>query len=346
MVMRKPRRPMRLLACVVAAPVIAFAALAAFAWPSARLEPRSLPIAVVGSTQTIAPLLVRLEERAGAFDVHVYPDGAAAKRAIEDRQVYGAFVATPTGMTVLTSSAASPLVAQQIVAVAPQLVAHPSADPPVRPAAARPVNIVDVVPADAHDPRGAALSSTVLPLVLTGVLTGLIIATLTVRGLMQMGALIAASAAAGLAAATVVQSWLDVLSGHWIANAAVLGLTVMAISTTVVGLGWLLGRAGQVLGALLMVFVGNPFSGVSAAPELLPQPVGWIGRFLPPGAAAELLRSSAFFGGNGAAEPAIVLSVWAGCGLLLIAEKTLRPRWRSQPVHVAKHVPSIQSVRP
>ena len=89
-----------------------------------------------------------------------------------------------------------------------------------------------------------------------------------------------------------------------------------------------------------MVFVGNPFSGASAAPELLPQPVGWIGRFLPPGSATELLRSSAFFGGEGAAEAAIVLSVWAACGLLLIIGKMLHQRWRSQPIHVAKHVPA------
>jgi hypothetical protein len=46
----------------------------------------------------------------------------------------------------------------------------------------------------------------------------------------------------------------------------------------------LAGRAGAALGALLMILVGNPLSGVSSAPELLPAPAGTIGQLLPPGA--------------------------------------------------------------
>ena len=41
-----------------------------------------------------------------------------------------------------------------------------------------------------------------------------------------------------------------------------------------------------------MVLVGNPFSGVGSAPELLPQPVGGIGQLMPPGAGGNLLRST------------------------------------------------------
>jgi hypothetical protein len=54
----------------------------------------------------------------------------------------------------------------------------------------------------------------------------------------------------------------------------VLGLTVLAVGATVIGLAALFGRAGAALGALLMVLVGNPLSGVSSAPELLPEPAG------------------------------------------------------------------------
>jgi hypothetical protein len=70
----------------------------------------------------------------------------------------------------------------------------------------------------------------------------------------------------------------------------------------------LLGERGIALGALTMVFVGNPFSAVGSAPELLPQPVGGIGQLLPPGAGGNLLRSTGFFDGAGAGGHVAVLA--------------------------------------
>jgi hypothetical protein len=76
-----------------------------------------------------------------------------------------------------------------------------------------------------------------------------------------------------------------------------------------------------------MVFVGNPFSAAATAPELLPEPVGGLGQLLPPGAGANLLRSTGFFDGAGAAEHLAVLGVWSMAGLaaLLLTELS----WRS-----------------
>jgi hypothetical protein len=86
------------------------------------------------------------------------------------------------------------------------------------------------------------------------------------------------------------------------------------------------GRAGAALGALLMVLVGNPFSGVSSAPELLPEPGGAIGQLLPPGAGGSLLRSTAFFDGAGASGPLTVLLAWVAVGLVLAGAAALRRR--------------------
>jgi hypothetical protein len=76
--------------------------------------------------------------------------------------------------------------------------------------------------------------------------------------------------------------------------------------------------AGLGLGILTMIFIGSPFSGATSAPELLPAPVGTIGQWLPPGAGANLLRSTAYFGGHGAAEHLAVLLVWIVLGLAAI----------------------------
>jgi hypothetical protein len=121
-----------------------------------------------------------------------------------------------------------------------------------------------------------------------------------------------------LTGALVVQSWLEVVGGEWLANVGALGLTVLAVAAAVAGLYALLGERGALLGALTMVLVGNPFSGVGSTPELLPQPIGGLGQLMPPGAGANLLRSTGFFAGAAAADHLTVLATWALAGLALL----------------------------
>ncbi|HCA87554.1 MAG TPA: hypothetical protein DEQ61_20045, partial [Streptomyces sp.] len=92
----------------------------------------------------------------------------------------------------------------------------------------------------------------------------------------------------------------------------------------VAGSAALLGRAGLGLGALLVVLLGNPLSGVTSAPQLLPEPAGAIGQLLPPGAGGALLRSVSFFDGSGAGMPALVLAVWTVLGLAAVLLGSLR----------------------
>ena len=278
-------------------------ALAAFTWPMARLELRDLPIGIAGPAPAAGALEQRLAERADAFDVRRYSSEADARRAIEERDVYGALVVSAQGTTLLTASAASPVVAQAL-----EEAFASRAD----------VRIVDVVRSDPDDPRGIALNSLLLPLTLVGTLTGLILAVVSRPGAAQMGALVAAAALVGLVAIAIVQGWLGLIGGNWWANAGVLALLVLAIASFAAGLTALLGVRGFVVAALLMVFVGNPFSGVATAPVLLPEWAGLLGQLLPPGAGGNLLRSSAFFEGNGGAGALVVLLAWASLGLAAV----------------------------
>ena len=301
------------LAAILLVPLAVALVLALFAWPSARLEPRDLPIGVAGPPTAVRAIEQRLAEREGAFEVHTYPDEAAARRAIEDRDVYGAFVATAAGAKVLTASGASQAVAQLLTRAAGEISAG---------ARARPVEVEDVVPA----PRGAALASSVLPLVLAGILVGVAAVHLAPGGPVRAGLLLIGSALSGLVATVIVQGWLDVVEGGWLANAATLTLTVLAIASIIVGLYALLGPPGAAVGALAMVLVGNPFSGVGSAPELLPKPAGAIGQLMPPGAGGNLLRSTGYFDGAAAGGHVAVLIAWALAGvvLLLAAEARIR----------------------
>jgi hypothetical protein len=283
-------------AAILIVPLIVAVVLTLFAWPSSRLEPRDLPIGVAGPEAAVQPLERRLAAQEGAFEVHRYATEADARDAIENREVYGAFVAEPGGATVLTSSAGSPAVAQ--------LLTHAAAE--------QDAEVEDVV---TTSPAASGLGSSVLPLVLAGIVTGVLAALAVSRGTARVGLTLAGSVLAGLSAALIADTWLGIVEGDWIVNAGAFALTFLAISAAMVGLYSLFGKTGLGIGAAVLVFIGNPFSAAATAPELLPEPVGGLGQLLPPGAGANLLRSTGFFDGAGSAEHIAVLAVWAVLGV-------------------------------
>jgi hypothetical protein len=174
--------------------------------------------------------------------------------------------------------------------------------------------------------ESAALPSSVLPLVIAGIVTGLAAVALASTTLRRSALVVTGSVLAGLGATAIIQSWLGVVDGDWLANAGVLSLTVMAIAALVAGFEALLGKSGVALAALTMVFIGNPFSGAAHGPELLPQPVGDLGQLLPPGAGANLLRSTGLFDGAAAGGHVAVLAAWALLGFTALAISALRVR--------------------
>ncbi|MFC8126918.1 ABC transporter permease [Streptomyces sp. NPDC057302] len=310
-----PPQGRRMVAVAILVSALAAIALWAFAWPNARTAPRDLPLGVAGPASATAPLQSRLAEHKGAFEIHRYADEAAARDAIEDRAVYGAVVVTPRGTKLLTASAASPLVAQLLE----QSVAGQA------PKGAE-VTTTDVVAAPANDPRGSALGASVLPLALAGVAAGAIVTMLGLRGVRAAASLVLAAALVGVVAAAVTHSWLGVLTGNWWAEAGALGLSTLAMGATVAGCAALIGPAGIGVGALTMVLLGNPFSGVTSAPRMLPEPLGFIGQLLPPGAGGTLLRSVSFFDGARVTGPLVTLALWALLGLTAVLLGALRRR--------------------
>src|SRR5579859_2059480 len=314
-----PWRQLTIIAVLL--PLMIVLAVLAFAWPAARIAPRGLPVGVVGTGPASERVLAGLNRsEPGGFDVRRYPDQAAARAAIRDRDIYGAFVIGPAaardgggaaetgGVIVLEASAASPAVAQLLSTVGQHLGSS-------RPA------VQDVVPLPAGDPRGLVLPSALLPLTICGVIMAAVIGlVLAFRpAWRQIMALIVVCATAGLGAYLIAQGFLGALPNHAVATWAVLSLILLAIGSATAGLIALIGAPGLGLSILAMIFVGNPFSGATSAPELLPAPVGAIGQWLPPGAGANLLRSTAYFGGHGAGVHLTVLVVWIAAGLAAIA---------------------------
>jgi hypothetical protein len=142
---------------------------------------------------------------------------------------------------------------------------------------------------------------------------------------------LAFAVAGGLALTAILQFWFGSLDGSYLANSGAVALSIAATSLTLLGLESLLGYAGFGLGAVIMMLIGNPLSGSASAPEMLPGWSGTLGQLLPPGAGAQLLRSTAFFDGAGAAHAVIVLTSWLVFGVGLCLVGGLRARRATSP---------------
>ncbi|WP_143145075.1 ABC transporter permease [Streptomyces humi] len=335
----------------MALPIVITLAVMAFAWPAGRISPRDVPVGIVGAgpaSQHAVEGLTRAKP--GAFDFHLYPDQQAARSAIKNRDVYGAFAVSGHGVTVLKATAASPTVAQLLTDVGQQLAdkatrqitlqraaqqkaagAHSPAKARKRAAAQLGVagaessvkilmKAVDVVPVATEDPRGAVFSSSVFPLTICGILIGAFVTM--ARGLARprhrVLTLLVACAVAALGIYLVAQGFLGALPHDHVATWAILSLVLLSVSATAAGVIRLLGPVGLGLSAALMVFVGNAFSGATSAPEMLPDGVNHVGQWLPPGAGASLLRDTTYFHGSAGAGHLAVLVLWSVCGITAV----------------------------
>jgi hypothetical protein len=306
---------------VALAAVVALIVLA-FSWPNVTAEPKNLPLAVVGPETQVDALGSALDERAeGLFDVTVVDDRDAAVAALETREAYGAILLGQEP-EVLTASAASPLVAQQLTAFASvlqgQLQAAVAAEVPegVTPPIVT-VGVTDVVPLAESDPRGTGLVSAAFPVVLGGMLGGILISVALVGAVRRLVALGVYVVVGGLTIAAIMQGWFGVLQGEYLLNAAVLSAGLLAVGAPIVGFAALVGRPGVAIGPVLFLLIANPISSAAQPVEFLAEPWGAVGQWFPPGAGATLLRDASYFPAADTTFPWLVLAGWAAAGILL-----------------------------
>jgi hypothetical protein len=302
------------LALAIAAIAIQFIMVTAYSWSAASTAPRNVPVAVAGPAREVALITGELDTaKPGAFKLFPASSPAQARQDIIGRRAYGAILVSGTGrVDVLEASGASPAVASVLTATAAKMDGLTT----------RPANVTDIVPTSAADPTGAAFSFTVLPLMLGSLIAGVLLTLKMPDPVRRAAGLAVFAVGAGLVSAAVAHTWLGVVPGNYVVIASAMGLASLAAAGGVSGLAHFTARFGkrQVglgLGGVIIMLLGNPFSGMASAPEMLPGIWGFIGECLPTGAAATLLRSVAYFGGARSAGPWTVLGIWAGAGLLL-----------------------------
>lgn len=315
----------------------------AFVWPAATSEVRDLPVAISGPDDQVSLVEDALAEQdPEPFVLQEVDSRDEAVSLIETREIYGAILLGDEP-EVLIAMAASPVAANALRGVATQLQSRidtgvndaltaqltaimqalQSGQQPQLPpgGGAVPevptVTVTDVVPLAEGDATGAGLAASVFPLVLGGMIGGILL-TLLVQGVIRrLIGLVVFGAAAGVAIVLVMQTWFGILQGDWLLNATVAGTGVMATAAFIVGMAALVGPAGIGIGAAVTMLIANPIAGAAAPPEFLPEPWGEVGQYFVPGASANLLRSVVYFPEAATLMQWLVLGAWLVGGVLL-----------------------------
>lgn len=318
----------------------------AFLWPVATAEPKDVPIGIAGPAELVRQVeAVLAEQDPSPFSLQEVSGRDDAVSQIGQRDLYGAILLGETP-EVLVATAASPVVAQALRGLAAQLQiqtdaavlagvseqltglagALQSGQVPQLPEGAASgegitaptVTVTDVAPLVEGDTTGSGLTAAAFPLVLGGILGGVLISLLVTGAVARLIGLVVFGAAAGSAIMLVLQTWLGVLGGTWAVNAAVAGVSVMATASVMVGLAALVGIAGVGLGTVVTLLVANPISSAATPPEFLTGPWGEIGQAFVPGASVTLLRSVAYFPDAATGSQWLVILAWLAGGVLLV----------------------------
>ena len=144
-------------AVVVLVPVLVALALWAFAWPAARTAPRDLPLGVAGSATAAAPVEKQLAQQDGRLR-----DPPLRRRGRRPGRHRG-----PDRIRRDRRHRAGPEAAHRVRGEPARRPAAPAGGGRAGPGGHERAT-VDVVPAPEDDPRGAALTSSVLPMALAG----------------------------------------------------------------------------------------------------------------------------------------------------------------------------------
>ncbi len=306
---------------VVLTVVLAILAIA-FELPAARSKPHGVPIGAAGPTAASGQVADLLEQRApGAFAITYYPGEAALRDAVRNRDVYGGISLGQDRRSLLIATGGSPMVAQLLTQIGNGIAQQ----------AGVPLHTEDLAPPTADDPRGAGLAASALPVTLAGLLPAVALVLLLRRQVWTcLIAAVVFATGAGITIAALLRYVFGSIDNSIWGVAAGLTLGLLAAGLSMLGLGSLFGRAGLAIGALLALLIGNPLSGLTSAPEMLPSGWGALGQWLPQGATATLLRSTAYFDGAGATSAIAVLACWAGAGAALVVIAAVR-QGRSGP---------------
>jgi hypothetical protein len=187
------------------------------------------------------------------------------------------------------------------------------------------VSVEDVVPLPEADPTGIGIGGLAFPLVFGGIVPVVAFRKIFPRSnAWYLPGLIGFAALGGIAVAAVLTFSFGSIEAAFWPVAASMALGIAALALPLAGLQNVFGAKGFTIGAMTMMFLGNPLAGISTTSAWLPSGLGTLGQILPPGAAGVLVRSAAYFHGAGGLTAASTLAAGIVIGLVLFAIGTRR----------------------
>lgn len=300
----------RLLIALVGVLVVVFALVGSNVAANHAPKPHHVPVGIIGTPPAAGAVAGQLQHRApGAYRIHDYSSLGAARTAILHREVYGAFRPGPSPL-LLVASAASPSVAtllQRTFAATARTQGHA-------------LVVRDLVPLPSSDSRGATAFSAVLSLIIAAIMGSAVIYLLGRHRPppVRLAAMVALAIGSGLVAALLTNVVIGAFHGHFLAVWGVAALFMLALGIPIAAFQVLVGVAGTAIGAVMFLVIGNPASGGSSAPELLPGFWRGLSQLLPPGAAITAMRDVVYFHGHGMTHALLVLGIYAILGATVV----------------------------
>jgi hypothetical protein len=300
----------RLVIALVAALLVVFALVGSNVAANHAPKPHEVPVGIIGTPPVVGLVAGQVGHGApGAYKIHQYSSLAAARTAILHRTVYGAYRPVPSPL-LMVAAAASPSVAallQQAFAAAAR-------------SQGKALVVRDLVPLPPSDSRGATAFSAVLSLIIAGIMGSTVIYLLGRHRPppVRLVAMVALGIGAGLVTALVTNVVVGAFPGQFVGVWGVAALFVLALGLPIAAFQVLVGAGGTAIGAIMFLVIGNPASGGSSAPELLPGFWREISQFLPPGAATTAMRDVVYFHGHGMTQALLVLGVYAVLGATVV----------------------------
>lgn len=286
---------------------MALAYLGAFHQP----EPHDLPIAIVGDTPAAQVFAQTLNDAAPQkLDVTTVKDAAAARAAVERRDIAAAYATDATHATIIVASAAS----ETTASAAEKLLL------PIAYQQHLPVTVDDVRPVGPQDGTGQGLFFLLVALSVGSYASAIAIAAVTAR--IALGWRLAVAAAASLVVAgigvVVAGPVYGVLSGNEWSIWLLAALYVFGIVTIGVGLHPVLGKWTTPVLTLLFVMLNFTSSGGIFQAVLSPALFSGLNTFWNGAAWLEAARALTYFPGEAFGFDGLRLALWAAAGVLLI----------------------------
>jgi hypothetical protein len=306
------------LSIIVIACAMASLFAASYSLALGRATPHHIPTALIGSPGADGGVVQAIERMThGELRFSRFPSVAAARRAIDEQREYAALDLASPRPQLLIASASGASVARVLTQAANELQTGPVPSLIVR----------DIHPLPHSDPQGLVSFYVTLAATIIGFVTMFQLHAHTSLGLRDwLLYILLLAVVGGLALTLVTGPIIGALHGSfgelWGALALEVTVAALVCSTFIV----LVGGWAILPTWLLFVVLGNASSGGAVAPPLLPPFYAFIGRFLPPGATVDTIRSAVYFPHAQHLEPVIVELAWLVCALaaLLASSRIMR----------------------